>query len=180
MKLHLGCGKKHLRGYLNIDILDGPEIDLVSDVRFLREIPNSQVEEIYACHILEHFGRHEIQNVLAEWYRVLLPNGILRLAVPNFDACVKYYTQNAEKGIKDILGLIIGGQRNQYDFHKMIFTKDSLRNLLQEAGFTSIKEWDWRNTDHSNIDDYSQAYLPHMDKLNGTLMSLNLEAKKNV
>jgi len=27
------------------------------------------------------------------------------------------------------------------------------------------------------VDDYSQAYLPHMDK-NGLLMSLNLEAVK--
>lgn len=159
--------------------MDGPETDLVSDVRFLNDIPDSQVEEIYACHILEHFGRHEVPKVLAEWYRVLSPNGRLRLAVPNFDACVKYYTQNTEKGINDILGLLIGGQRNQYDFHKMVFTKNSLRKLLQDAGFISIIEWDWRYTDHSNVDDYSQAYLPHMDKLNGTLMSLNLEAKKD-
>jgi hypothetical protein len=28
------------------------------------------------------------------------------------------------------------------------------------------------------MDDYSQSYLPHMDKENGTLMSLNLEAVK--
>ena len=31
---------------------------------------------------------------------------------------------------------------------------------------------------HSDIDDYSQAYIPHMDKDNGTLMSLNVEAIK--
>ena len=28
-------------------------------------------------------------------------------------------------------------------------------------------------------DDYSQSYLPHMDKENGMLMSLNLEGRKN-
>ena len=41
-----------------------------------------------------------------------------------------------------------------------------------------MREWDWRKTDHSNIDDYSQAYLPHMNKENGLLVSLNIEAKK--
>jgi hypothetical protein len=28
------------------------------------------------------------------------------------------------------------------------------------------------------FDDHSQAYLPHMDKENGTLISLNIEAVK--
>lgn len=33
----------------------------------------------------------------------------------------------------------------------------------------------WKNTEHSQFDDYSQSYIPHMDKINGTLMSLNVE-----
>ena len=45
-----------------------------------------------------------------------------------------------------------------------------------EAGFARVRRWDWRATEHAGIDDYSQAYLPHMDKENGTLVSLNLEA----
>ena len=45
-------------------------------------------------------------------------------------------------------------------------------------GFSDIQEWNWRKVDHGHIDDYSQAYLPHMDKDDGLLMSLNIEAKK--
>ena len=41
-----------------------------------------------------------------------------------------------------------------------------------------VKRYDWRDTEHAEFDDHSQAYLPHMDKENGTLISLNIEAVK--
>ena len=35
-------------------------------------------------------------------------------------------------------------------------------------GFNNIKEYDWRDTDHADYDDHSQAFnFPHMDKKNG-------------
>ena len=62
----------------------------------------------------------------------------------------------------------------------MVFDYSSLAEGLMEAGFWIPKRYDWRDTDVGiwGIDDYSQAYLPHMDKENGTLMSLNVEAIK--
>jgi len=42
----------------------------------------------------------------------------------------------------------------------------------------NIKRYNWKDTEHSKIDDHSQAYLPHMDKDNGTLISLNVECIK--
>ena len=74
--------------------------------------------------------------------------------------------------------MLIGGQKTNFDFHKMIFDKKHLSSILIKNGFSDIQEWDWRKVDHGHIDDYSQAYLPHMDKENGLLMSLNIEAKK--
>jgi hypothetical protein len=49
------------------------------------------------------------------------------------------------------------------------------KSLLETNGFINTKLYDWRLTDHANIDDHSQAYIPHMDKNNGTLISLNVE-----
>ena len=77
-----------------------------------------------------------------------------------------------------MLGLLIGGQKDKYDYHKMIFTYKLLTETLLDIGFKEVKKYDWRNTEHANIDDYSQSYLPHMDKINGKLMSLNIEAIK--
>jgi hypothetical protein len=60
----------------------------------------------------------------------------------------------------------------------MAFDFTSLSTRLLEAGFKKTERYDWRNTEHANIDDYSQAYIPHMDKENGMQVSLNIEAIK--
>jgi hypothetical protein len=68
---------------------------------------------------------------------------------------------------------------NNTIYHKTIYDFNSLKNLLTICGFYGIIEYDWRNTEHSNFDDHSQSYIPHMDKTNGVLISLNVESKKN-
>lgn len=176
-KLHLGCGKRHIPGWFHVDALDYPHIDHCGPVEDLSFISDGTVKLIYASHVLEHFGRNAYLNVLREWRRVLAPAGILRLAVPDFGAAAQLYmSASLPRGIEDIRGLICGGQRDQYDFHSMIFDEADLTRALNEAGFADVRHWDWRTTEHNWLDDYSQAYIPHMDKDNGTLVSLNLEA----
>lgn len=178
MKLHLGCGKKIIPGFKHVDLQDFKHIDYNTSVDKLDFANDATVDLIYASHLLEHFGRNEYKDVLIEWYRVLKPNGILRIAVPDFNAAVKYYTTE-DNNIELLLGLLVGGQKEgEYDYHKMIFDKRLLTKVLFDIGFTSISEYDWRETEHAEIDDFSQAYLPHMDKENGSLMSLNIEAVK--
>jgi predicted SAM-dependent methyltransferase len=176
-RLHLGCGVKHLPGYFHIDALDYPHVDHIGPVDDLSFIPDGQVHHIYACHLLEHFSRAGHVDVLREWRRVLAPKGVLRLAVPDFEACARLYVAGKlDNGLETIRGLLMGGQRDEYDYHKVVFDEKTLTATLLEVGFSSVSRWDWRTTDHSDMDDYSQAYLPHMDKENGVLVSLNLEA----
>jgi len=178
-RLHLGCGAKYLPGFFHVDILNAPHVDHCGHVDELAFIPDGTVELIYACHVLEHFGRYEVEPVLREWYRVLAPGGVLRLAVPDFAAVVELYqTLGLEDGRNGLMGLVCGGQRTPYDFHKIAFDRPFLTRLLHAAGFGEVRPWAWRTTDHAHLDDYSQAYLPHMDKEHGRLMSLNLEAEK--
>ena len=167
MKLHLGCGRRHIPGFVHID--------LVEKLPF----PGSSASLIYASHVLEHFDRNAYRQVLAEWFRVLAPGGILRLAVPDFAACAAiYYESGLIDGLSGLVGLIVGGQRDHNDYHKMIFDEPFLRQELLSTGFNEVRQWDWRTTEHAGIDDYSQAYIPHLQKQNGRLMSLNLEAVK--
>lgn len=178
-KLHLGCGPKQIPGFFHVDALDYPHVDRRGTVDDLSFVPPNSVKLIYACHLLEHFGRREYLAVLAEWLRVLAPGGVLRLAVPDFAACARLYAENRlPNGIESIRGLICGGQKDEYDLHKVIFDEQGLTTDLYGVGFSQVRRWDWRHTDHAAIDDYSQCYLPHMDKDHGMLMSLNLEAVK--
>lgn len=50
--------------------------------------------------------------------------------------------------------------------------------VLEDVGFENVRRYNWRETEHALIDDYSQAYIPHMDKENGILISLNIECSK--
>ena len=102
MKLHLGCGTKHLSGYTNIDIRYLPGVDEVNNIRFLRNYKENTVDEIYACHVLEHFGRWEYKEVLRRWFEILKPGGRLRLAIPNFSAICSYYTKTGD--LKSLIG----------------------------------------------------------------------------
>lgn len=178
-KIHIGCGPKYIEGFLHIDMMPLPHVDVTGAAEDLHYLPDACVHLIYAAHILEHYNRKDFLEVLYEWHRVLLPGGVLRLAVPDFAACAKlYYEEGLRDGLSGLIGLIVGGQRNEYDYHKMVFDEPFLSGQLKEIGFKEVRKWDWRTTEHSHIDDYSQAHLPHMDKENGLLMSLNLEAVK--
>ena len=176
MKLHVGCGDVILPGWINVDLENLPGIDLQDDIRELKKVKDGTCDIIYASHVLEHVGRNEFESVLKLWNNKLKLNGILRIAVPNFEKAVMWYTKT--KKIVDILGLVSGGQKTKFDFHNMIFDKKFLTDVLKQCGFDEIHEWDWRKVEHGKYDDYSQSYFPHMDKENGILVSLNLEAKK--
>jgi len=175
-KLHLGCGNKHLDGFINVDIRNLPEVDIVDDIKTLKSFDLNSIDLIYCSHVLEHFGRREYLNVLKRWYAILKKDGILRVSVPNFKSIVEHYVEH--KNLSMLLGLLYGGQNYPENFHYCIWDFENLKNDLLFIGFKNIKEFDWRNTEHGFIDDYSQSYLPHMDKENGKLMSLNIEAIK--
>jgi len=107
----------------------------------------------------------------------------LRLAVPNFSALVDVYVKTGK--IQAILGPLYGrwvldtkqGNSGKI-YHKTVYDKQSLCELLMQNGFESPREWDWRETDHALIDDHSQAYYPHMEKNLGIHVSLNISVNK--
>jgi predicted SAM-dependent methyltransferase len=178
MKLHIGCGKRFIPGFVHVDAAKFDHVDHVADIRSL-PFTDGTADLIYACHVLEHLGRFEFADALKEWFRVLRPNGVLRLSVPDFSACAAlYYEQGLKDGLTGLLGLVMGGQRDAMDFHRMIFDEAFLAGALKDCGFAEVRRWDWRTTEHAGVDDYSQAYLPHLAKDSGRHMSLNLEAVK--
>lgn len=176
MKLHLGSGKRFIPGFVHIDLVAYEHIDYLHSIDDLSMFEKNSIDLIYNCHVLEHFHRFKVNKVLAEWYRVLKPGGILRISVPDFEALCELYLER--KDLSLVIGPIMGGQTYLYNIHYNIFDFNTLKKILEDIGFKDIKKYDWRETEHSDIDDYSQAYYPHMDKENGKLLSLNLEATK--
>ncbi len=174
-KLHIGTGKNYLPGFVNVDIFSSVRADVYADMTAL-PFDRGSIDLIYACHVLEHAHRHMIAATLTHWRDLLKTGGTLRLAVPDFAACVKWYRATAN--LDQITGLLYGGQNHPKNNHFITFDEHTLANALRQVGFEKICRWDWCSTEHAQFDDFSQCFLPHMDKESGTLMSLNLEAVK--
>lgn len=170
MKLHLGCGRVKLDGWTNIDMKDSA--DIVHDIRSLDFIPDESVDEIYISHCLEHFSRHELHSIFMEYNRVLKIDGTFRIAVPDLEAL---FTSGLS--IEKLTGLLYGGQTDQYDYHKIGFNFDILKDILECHGFTDVQRYDAWEFLGEDVDDYSKSYIPHMDR-NGRLMSLNVVSQK--
>lgn len=178
IKLHLGCGKRDFGPtWTHIDGGDFPHLQ-GHDITKLPFADNS-VNIIYASHVIAYFDRTEIVPVLQEWYRVLAPGGVCRLATPDFLRLACLYCDgniNLSQTLGPLYGKMPMGEQTIY--HKTCYDIFSLTTLLKEIGFSSVREWNWRDVEHGHIDDHSQAYIPHMQKDTGVLISLNLEGIK--
>ncbi len=135
LKLHLGCGNRHLEGYTNIDLRKTSTTDLVCNITKL-PYPDNTVELIETYHVIEHLPRHDLPKALKEWFRILSPGGVLIIECPDFDKAVKEYIEGNEKRINNIFGL----QRFPGDTHMFGYNFKRLKNLLEEAGFRDIQE----------------------------------------
>lgn len=176
MKLHIGCGTKIIENFVNVDIRPLVGVDIVTDICDLSIFKNEDIELIYCSHVLEHLSRHKYMDVLSNWYSILNDGGKLRLAVPDIEAVIQHY--NEHKDLAILRGFFWGGQTYPENYHYCGWDFATLEKDLKKIGFREINRYDWRTTEHSNIDDFSQCYLPHMDKNFGKLMSLNIEAVK--
>ena len=81
-RLHLGCGKEHLDGYINCDISNKYKVDKIVDLEQPLPFETNSIDEIVTNHTLEH-----IKNfipLMEEMYRVCKPNAIIKINVPYF------------------------------------------------------------------------------------------------
>jgi predicted SAM-dependent methyltransferase len=138
LRLNLGCSVEKLEGYTNVDKFGSPDIkhDLMQPLPY----ENNKVDEILASHLLEHFDYIDGETVLRDWYRVLKPDGILHIRVPDMLMMCKNYLEADEEwrqkwGIK----AFYGGQWNEGEYHHNGFTFDSLVKTVESVGFSLLE-----------------------------------------
>lgn len=151
LKLHLGCGQKYLRGYVNIDFpqsehtLMKVKADIYKDIREL-EYDSGSIDEIRSHHVLEHFSRQEALKLLLQWRRWLKPGGLLCIETPDFAACAKSYKWAGLKRRFELGRHLFGSQEAKWAFHLDFWDQKKFQYVFNQLGFSQIKIKKFSNT----------------------------------
>jgi predicted SAM-dependent methyltransferase len=167
LKLNIGCGPNRKQGWVNIDLL--PNVDLSLDMRERIPLPNSAATMIYSEHFFEHLDYpDDAGKFLAECHRLLEAGGTISLGVPDAQWALEAYVGPDDKGFFALAKSSewhhpawcqtrlehINYQFRQGTEHRFAYDFETLRRVLEEAGFTNIRE---RAFD-SNLDHESRKY----------------------
>ena len=151
MKLNLGCGDKILEGYVNVDVAPARASvrpDVICDLHRLAPFGDDSVDEILAVHVIEHFWRWEVVDVLREWLRVLKPGTPMVLECPNLLSACEQFLADPDR----FSGPGPEGQKTMWVFygdprwrdplmvHRWGYTPRSLAQVMGEAGLTTLRQ----------------------------------------
>lgn len=135
MRLNLGCGSSKLEDYVNVDIDPSLEPDKVFD--FTQKFPyeNESVDEVVCYHTIEHIRKIFHDNIYAEIYRVLIPNGRFILTFPEFWECAQRWKENYQGQREFWEATIFGRQASPHDTHVSLMDRQLVSLQLINHGF---------------------------------------------
>lgn len=160
--LHVGCGPKRqdqtTREFakdtwreLRLDIAPEVAPDLVGTITDMAACADASMDAVYSSHNLEHLYPHEVPLAMAEFHRVLKPEGYLVITCPDLQAACALVAEDklletaytAPAGPVAPLDMLYGFRRalaagNIHMAHHCGFTQRALTGVLQAAGFSSI------------------------------------------
>ncbi len=169
--LHFGCGDVHIPGYLNVDARPTKATDLVMGLDEVESHYPNYFENIYICHVLEHFPLTSFPATLIRFKNLLRKQSSkLYISVPNFEVLSSIYLANLVP-LEMIVRAIHGGQEYPENTHFISFDNSLLTSLLKEAGFEKISLYSPNEFLPYGIEDYS------MYKIAGKNISLNVVAE---
>jgi SAM-dependent methyltransferase len=101
IKLDIGCGSNKREGFLGVDAIQFPGVDVVFDIRNAPwPWPDNSVEEANCSHVLEHLtnldGKWERVRFFNELHRVLVPGGKCQIIIPHW-CSMRYYGDPTHK-----------------------------------------------------------------------------------
>lgn len=174
--LHIGCGAINAPGFINIDARRQQHVHIVTRNLFrLEMIPDGVADLVYMCHVLEHVSHADLHATLCEMRRVLRPDGVLRLSVPDFDLLLDVYRESG-RNVLAIERPLMGGQDYAFNFHYSVFNRQRLGKELLRAGFVTVRSWEPTQVEHHNFEDWASRKMTWGN--HAFPVSLNMEGVK--
>jgi predicted SAM-dependent methyltransferase len=157
--LHVGCGPKHKDETtlafnspswkeLRLDIDPSVQPDLLGTMTDMRSVESGSVDAIFSSHNIEHLYPHEVPVALAEFLRVLKPDGFVVITCPDLQSVCALVAEDkltdaaytSPAGPIAPLDILYGhrppmARGNLYMAHRCGFTQKVLASTLQGSGF---------------------------------------------
>ncbi|MDJ0598938.1 MAG: hypothetical protein QNJ37_08885 [Crocosphaera sp.] len=162
----------YLRADLLLGVRDLPKVfshqlgyELVMNVTACDHHLTNMVDGIFLSHVLEHIPPNLALEALKNCFTYLKKDGCLRIVVPDLAKIKLEPTNSPENNIRSTLGI----NRSFYDWgHKFMYNSDLLVVLIKQAGFSEIKEVDFREglLGETDLDKYKDGsiYITAMKK----------------
>ena len=148
--LNIGSGGKLFKNWLNLDKKVFRKDVLVWDLNDNFSFCEDNIfDYIYSEHVLEHFSKSAGINILKESFRILKPNGVLRLALPGLDFIISEYNSGNSGKFKSVCELV-NACFYMYG-HKYLYDYDELADSLSNLGFKIVTRQKYHESNHKHL-----------------------------
>jgi SAM-dependent methyltransferase len=109
VKVNLACGGVFVAGdgWINLDYGASTESVQRADLLARLPLPDEHAALVYSSHFLEHIPRDQVAGFLTECWRILAPNGLLRLVLPDLENLCRAYLTHRERGEHDLADFVV-------------------------------------------------------------------------
>jgi predicted SAM-dependent methyltransferase len=97
MMLNLGCGNCFHSAWVNLDYASSSNEVISHDLTQGIPFPNEYFNACYSSHLLEHLDCQDAKKLLTDIFRILKPQGIIRVVVPDLESIVRIYLRIIEE-----------------------------------------------------------------------------------
>jgi predicted SAM-dependent methyltransferase len=160
MNINFGCGSIQPPDWINIDL--DPEYK--TEHKNLHLIPDASADTIVSHATICAIPYHEIKATLLEFYRVLKPNGIVRISLPDivsgFDA-YKNNNINFFPNSEDNIDRRFSSWLTWYSTSVSLLTEKALQYKLSDSGFKNVTKTQYKQTTFSNNKSYELDTREH-------------------
>lgn len=145
-RLNLGCGTDYKVGWVNIDNNSDHNIarlDLNWDLTNPLPFADASVAYVYNEHLIEHLSVDQSRRAISDFLRVLRPDGILRIAMPDVRTAIDKYLHVALEDDETMQRFDMGfiqtrAERLNMAFrwwgHQWLYDWEELKRRLLEVG----------------------------------------------
>jgi hypothetical protein len=151
IKLHLGCGERHLSGSVNIDFpptqhpAQQAVADIFADVASL-DFPAASIEEIQSHHLFARFDRPMALALLARWSRWLPAGGRLVIETPDVLGSFRQVLDNTLtfQQKQAVMRHIFGSHEASWAIHCDGWYNEKFVRVLNAFGFeAAVRDTAW-------------------------------------